>query len=106
MNSKLAVQRIIKELDGRGGFDDWWGNLGDDIQDEIRDKLEEILTEEHDPVALADDLYTHYCELVGGKAFNGDPLPGWKEFSTDPKKKPQAKGWLGVARRAIERLTK
>lgn len=50
-----------------------------------------------DVEAIAETLYETYCKAVGGKAFNGDPLPNWKEFAADPKKKPQADGWREVA---------
>lgn len=39
-----------------------------------------------------------YCAAVGGKAFNGDPLPSWTEFSADPAKATQAGGWIAAAR--------
>ena len=51
---------------------------------------------------LAGELYTTYCHEVGGKAFNGDPLPSWDEFSKDPKKQKQVEGWGGVASKALE----
>lgn len=50
------------------------------------------------------ELYAAYCEAVGGKAFNGDPLPTWAEFRADPKKKPQSDAWVRVADLAQERL--
>jgi hypothetical protein len=53
---------------------------------------------------LADKLYTAYCTAVGGKAFNGDPLPKWAEFSADPNKRMQYEGWLVVANDAIATL--
>lgn len=37
--------------------------------------------------------YASYCAAVGGKAFNGDPLPKWEEFANDPAKKKQAAAW-------------
>lgn len=42
-------------------------------------------------------LYERYCVAVGGKAFNGDPLQTWVEFSADPNKQKQVDGWLQVA---------
>lgn len=45
---------------------------------------------------LAGQAYNVYCEAVGGVAFNGDPLPTWKEFCRDPKKEKQKLGWLRV----------
>ena len=49
----------------------------------------------------AEVLYTTYCGAVGGKAFNGDPLPDWKDFASDPKKQVQADAWRIVARLAL-----
>lgn len=54
---------------------------------------------------LADILYSNYCAYVGGKAFNGDPLPDWAAFSADPNKELQANAWRKVADDAI-RYTK
>lgn len=51
---------------------------------------------------LAGLLYEHYCESVGGVAFNGDPLPNWDVFSIDPSKEKQANGWRSVADKAME----
>lgn len=50
---------------------------------------------------LAGRLYTVYCRAVGGKAFNGDTLPDWKEFSVDLNKLAQSNAWRAVAREAI-----
>ena len=58
-----------------------------------------------DPTKLACLLYTDYCRAVGGKAFNGDPLPDWEEFSQDPKKNVQAKAWISVASTAVRHLS-
>ena len=49
---------------------------------------------------LAGVLYTEYCEAVGGKAFNGDPLPDWSTFSNDPTKTKQSNAWLKTAEKA------
>lgn len=54
---------------------------------------------------VAEELYTAYCAAVGGVAFNGDPLPNWESFSTDPSKQKQAGAWLAAADRAIELLS-
>lgn len=51
--------------------------------------------------ALAKELYETYCQSVGGVAFNGDPLPSWDDFSTDPTKQKQTIGWKSVAGRAV-----
>jgi hypothetical protein len=42
-------------------------------------------------------LYRTYCVNVGGKAFNGDPLPTWEVFRADPSKQVQSDAWLKVA---------
>ena len=57
-----------------------------------------------DPETVARELYTTYCEAVGGKAFNGDPLPAWEEFSADPKKMTQCAAWVAAGERAINLL--
>ena len=40
---KNCVGEIIDTLCDRGGFDDWWYNLDDEVEKEITDKLEEIV---------------------------------------------------------------
>lgn len=54
---------------------------------------------------IAEELYTAYCAAVGGVAFNGDPLPAWKDFSSDPSKEKQSSAWLAAADRALTLLT-
>ncbi len=51
---------------------------------------------------IAGALYEEYCRQVGGKAFNGDPLPDWKTFRADPAKQKQSDAWVAVARSAFE----
>ncbi len=46
---------------------------------------------------LAGHLYEIYCTAVGGKAFNGVPLPAWDQFRADPAKQKQSDAWLTVA---------
>ena len=43
------------------------------------------------------ELYDIYTAAVGGKAWNGDPLPCGKHFMSDPTKQKQADGWRAVA---------
>ncbi len=50
---------------------------------------------------MAGELYTIYCQAMGGKAFNGDPLPNWEKFRADEKKKVQSDAWMTCARHAI-----
>lgn len=54
---------------------------------------------------IAHELYRAYCEAVGGKAFNGDPLPSAEEFFADPTKEKQANAWLAAADQAIMQLS-
>lgn len=56
-----------------------------------------------DVVDFAGILYETYCKTVGGVAHNGDKLPGWKEFHTDPKKQTQVDGWISVAMEALKK---
>lgn len=46
---------------------------------------------------LAKDIYTAYCEGVGGKAFNGDPLPSADDFFADSTKEKQVNAWRKAA---------
>lgn len=40
-----------------------------------------------------------YRESVGGKSFNGEPLPTWEEMTKDPKRAAVRKAWIesGIA---------
>lgn len=53
---------------------------------------------------VAEALYTTYCAAVGGVAFNGDPLPDWDTFVSDPAKTKQSEAWLAAADRAMQLL--
>lgn len=53
---------------------------------------------------IASELYTAYCKAVGGKAFNGDPLPDWETLYTDETKAKQTSAWIASAERAIQLL--
>lgn len=57
-----------------------------------------------DVEAIAGRLYSVYCEAVGGKAFNGDPLPKWEEFRADPSKQKQSDAWVKVADAALHEV--
>ena len=48
--------------------------------------------------AYAGRIYTAYCAAVGGKAFNGDPLPDWPTFRADQAKKRQSDAWVEAAK--------
>ena len=62
---------------------------------------ENMVSEEY----VAGELYEEYCRAVGGKAFNGDPLPNWAEFRADPTKAKQSEAWICAARRALTLLS-
>lgn len=55
---------------------------------------------------LAHTLYDHYCQAVGGKAFNGDPLPKAAEFFADESKEKQANAWRETAKKAFDEINK
>jgi hypothetical protein len=40
---KKCVLEMLDVLYDKSGFDDWWYNLGDDIEEEITTKLESII---------------------------------------------------------------
>ena len=42
-NVEPVIADIIGALDDRKGFDDWWDELDEDIQDDIKDELVEIV---------------------------------------------------------------
>jgi hypothetical protein len=50
-----------------------------------------------DVEARAGVLYDAYCANVGGVAFNGDPLPNWETFRSDPAKLKQVEAWRAIA---------
>lgn len=54
-------------------------------------------------VLEARELYDIYCAAVGGKAFNGDPLPSWDEFQADPKKLKQVQAWCEAGSHAARK---
>lgn len=62
-------------------------------------EAEAILDSAGDPdvIELAHALYEEYCGSVGGVAYNGDPLPSWPEFASDPEKETQVTAWRHVA---------
>lgn len=53
---------------------------------------------------LAHGMYRRYCLAVGGRAFNGDPLPSPEEFFNDESKQTQARAWVAAADYASIRL--
>lgn len=55
-----------------------------------------------DTERIAGELYEAYSVAVGGKAWNGDPLPDWKTFRADPAKRKQSDAWVKVAEVAAQ----
>jgi len=53
---------------------------------------------------FAGQLYERYCQAVGGKAYDGKPLPLWKEFRGDESKRVQSDAWVRVAESAYDRM--
>lgn len=51
-------------------------------------------------VAMA--MYDEYCAAVGGKAYDGRPLPTSAEFFEDDTKAKQQRGWFAAASKALE----
>lgn len=47
------------------------------------------------------ELYDVYTAAVGGKAYDGRPLPSGEEFMSDPAKQKQADAWRAVALYAL-----
>lgn len=60
-----------------------------------------MLAQSKDKEYLARQFYDVYCKAVGGKSFNGDPLPSSEEFFKDPSKAAQADAWRAVAEYSI-----
>lgn len=48
------------------------------------------------------ELYDVYTAAVGGKAWDGRPLPSGAEFMSDPSKQKQADAWRAVAVHAVQ----
>ena len=71
------------------------------VQRMMGEKLDKPTGLEEMSDQLAAMLYTQYCEKVGGKAFNGDPLPSWTLFEADPAKQVQVNAWKFIAKAAI-----
>ncbi len=68
------------------------------------ESLDIIEGPEFDTLKLAKGLYSTYSEAVGGKAFNGDPLPTADAFFADPTKVTQSKAWTAAAEFACKSL--
>lgn len=51
--------------------------------------------------AIAGNLYTVYCKAVGGRAWDGNPLPDWNTFRNDATKRVQSEAWIAVAKESV-----
>tara|TARA_R110000765_G_scaffold7963_8_gene26147 strand:+ start:3358 stop:3666 length:309 start_codon:yes stop_codon:yes gene_type:complete len=72
-----------------GNYDDIFRKKED--THEKTEQQEEIIKSVYED--LTSIAYTTYCKEVGGVAFNGDELPDWEEFGSDPDKTKQANAW-------------
>jgi hypothetical protein len=45
MTTKETVEKILRMLDDRSGFDGWWNDIDEDTQDEIKDQIALIISE-------------------------------------------------------------
>lgn len=77
-----TVEKIIRELKGRGNFDHWWDEIDAEIQDEIKESLEEIIN-----TTVSD---THFCQFSEGC--------GLEDLNIQDRYEAMEYGW----RRAIE----
>lgn len=55
--------------------------------------------------AMTQLAYGEYCKAVGGTAFNGDPLPEWKQFSSDAKKTKTSKCLACIDKSSYRKIT-
>lgn len=114
---KVSHDAEIKLAERVGVIDDFIVACGFNVNDGFQINSEKIkalkterdallaLSKKKIPItdaALAGLMYADYCIAVGGKAFDGAELPSWKVFSTDPKKKKQALGWIAAAKTALQ----
>lgn len=63
--SRFVVRCVLRDLQGRSGFDSWWYGIDPDIQDEVKDTLA-------DEVAAALEV-----ETKGFTATSGQHVQGW-----------------------------
>ena len=55
MKEESKAEQIISVLNDRGGFDDWWGNIDKECQDEILDEIKSIIKSED---------FSHYLDSL------------------------------------------
>lgn len=56
--------------------------------------------------ALGKLAWDTYSKAVGGKAFNGDPLPTWEDMKKDDKKQNLVEAWKKTAKAVADRVIK
>lgn len=79
-----TAERIIEALSNRGGFDGWWDDIGEDIQQEVIAEIAIIVGEEMPAVESSDEVY---AELETSNRWGANDQPTLDvagEFLTDP----------------------
>lgn len=66
-NRKEIIENILNELNDRSGFDDWWHNIGEDIQEEITETLVNLLPINEKQVEFCPECSAEitYCDVLG-----------------------------------------
>lgn len=41
--ARVIVNAVISDLEGRKGFGNWYDNIDDDIQEELKNELEQVI---------------------------------------------------------------
>ena len=94
--SQVTVRKDLQKMENQGLLRRTHGGAaicgGDNGQDPRMSTMERI--------AMA--MYDEYCTSVGGKAYDGRPLPTAKEFFADATKAKQSRGWMSAASKALE----
>lgn len=52
--------------------------------------------------SLGQIAYDAYCKSRNWKAFNGDPLPKWKDMKKDPKRADLIPSWEAAGKAVLE----
>lgn len=106
MQSPEVVVEVLEDLQARAHRAGLPPHVVFSKASEVTDWLRGLYPELHLSTAqekledFAGKLYEAYCAEVGGKAFNGDPLPAWPAFRADPAKRKQSDAWVAVAHTA------
>lgn len=49
--ARFVARMVLRNLEGRAGFDHWWGEIDEDIQREIMDDLTGVVQDSYTVVA-------------------------------------------------------